>query len=157
MEREYPRSERGEEGDWQRMKKEDIKLASQNVSTIDNLSDKQLKAISLILSAKTLEEGCRQAEISKQTFYNWMGNSDFKNEITRQRDEVVREGLHNLKVSIKKAVSVLIECLDSNDASIKRRAANDLLTHCLRLREIEEVEDRLQALEEVIIRRKIYK
>jgi hypothetical protein len=132
-------------------------MESQNTSTIVHLRDKQLKAISLILSAKTLEEGCRQAGISKQTFYNWMDNCEFKNEITRQRNEVIQEGLTNLKTSIRKAVNVLIECLESDDASVKRRAANDLLTHCLRLKEIEEVEDRLQALEEVIIRRKIYK
>lgn len=132
-------------------------MESQNTSIIVNLSDKQLKAISLILSAKTLEEGCRQADISKQTFYNWMVNPDFKDELTRQRNEVIQEGLSNLKTSIKKAVAVLMDCLNSKDESVKRRAANDLLTHCLRLREIEEVEDRLQALEEIIIRRKIYK
>lgn len=130
---------------------------SQNTSTIVNLSDKQLKAISLILSAKTLEQGCFQANISKQTFYNWLENPEFKNELTRQRNEVIQEGLSNLKISIKKAVEVLMDCLSSKDESVKRRAANDLLTHCLRLREIEEVEDRLQALEEIIIRRKIYK
>jgi hypothetical protein len=132
-------------------------VISQKESTIVNLTDRQLQAMSLILSATTIEEGCRTAGISKQTFYNWMDNPDFKSELTRQRNEVIQEGLSNLKRSIKKAVDVLMDCLNSKDDFVKRRAANDLLTHCLRLREIEEVEDRLQALEEVIVRRKIYK
>jgi hypothetical protein len=132
-------------------------LESQNCSTIVNLNDRQLKAISLILSAPTLEKGCGKAQISKQTFYNWLENPDFKAELTRQRNEVIQEGLSNLKTSIKKAVDVLMDCLNSTDKSVKRRAANDLLSHCLRLREIEEVEDRLQKIEEIIIRRKIYK
>jgi hypothetical protein len=131
-------------------------MKSQISPIIINLSGKQLKAIPLILSATTLEEGCKLAKISKQTFYNWLQNPDFKNELARQRGEVVQEGLQNLKTSIKKAVEVLITCLDSNDAGVRRRAANDLLSHTLRLREVEEIEDRLEKIEEVIIRRKTY-
>jgi hypothetical protein len=121
------------------------------------LSDRQIKSISCILNAKSIEEGCKQARVPKSTFYDWLQDPSFKDELTRQRNDVVQEGLHNLKTSLRKAVAVLIDCLDSNDESVKRRAANDLLTHCLRLKEIEEVEDRLQALEEVVIRRKTYK
>ncbi len=121
------------------------------------LTDRQLKSISCMLNAKSVEEGCQQAGVPKSTFYGWLDNPNFKRELNRQRNEVIEEGLSNLKTSIRKAVDVLMGCLDSEDDSVKRRAANDLLTHCLRLREIEEVEDRIQALEEVIVRRKIYK
>ena len=121
-----------------------------------NLSRRQLKAIPALLTATTLDEGCKLARISRQTFYNWLEDANFKNELARQRSEMVQEGLQNLKSSLKKAVSVLIECLESNDLTVKRRAANDLLSHALRMREVEEIEDRIQKIEEIIIRRKTY-
>ncbi|MCX5803483.1 MAG: hypothetical protein NTU69_08145 [Proteobacteria bacterium] len=135
----------------------DNKMLSPKTCEIVQLTDRQLRSISCILNAKSIEDGCKQADVPKTTFYGWLQDPNYKDELTRQRNEVIQEGLSNLKTSIRKAVEVLMECLNSKDESVKRRAANDLLTHCLRLREIEEVEDRLQALEEIIIRRKVYK
>ena len=53
------------------------------------LTTKQAKAIPLLLAAKTYEEGCKSAQVSKATFYSWMQDETFAAEFDRQRTEIV--------------------------------------------------------------------
>jgi hypothetical protein len=50
------------------------------------LSTKQAKAIPIVLAAKTYEEGCKSAQVSKTTFYNWLQDETFAAEFDEHRE-----------------------------------------------------------------------
>ena len=50
--------------------------------------------------------------------------------------------------NIEKAVSVLVGLLDCKDDRVKRLTANDIIRHFLKNRELEDLEERIQRIEE---------
>ena len=117
------------------------------------LTAKQAKAIPKILAAKTYEEGCKAAGISKTCFYDWMQNETFRAEFDRQRDRIVEAAFGLLTASVEKAVSVLVGLLDCKDERLRRLTAKDILDQFLKHKEGRELEERVAALEEHVERR----
>ncbi len=113
----------------------------------ETLSDRQLKVISHLLASPSIEEGCRQAKISKATVYGWLKEETFKDEIRRQREEIVTGALETLKANITKATGVFVELLDSKNESIRHRAAKDIVEFTQKALEHDELERRIEALE----------
>ena len=113
----------------------------------ETLSDRQLKVISHLLASPSIEEGCRQAKISKATVYGWLKEETFKDEIRRQREEIVTGALETLKANITKATGVFVELLDSKNESIRHRAAKDIIEFTQKALEHDGLERRIEALE----------
>jgi len=94
---------------------------------MSKLSRKQIKAIPIILSEKTIEAGCEQAAISKSTFYRWMATEDFRAEFDRQCTTLATDALQAVRQNVGRATECLVKLLDSPDLAVRRRAAVDLL------------------------------
>ncbi len=104
----------------------------------DVLSDKQRRALPIFCIQLNIEKACAEAGISKQTFYQWMRNPLFKRELKEMRREIGTPSSEQLKSESKKAAETLAELLDrSNPPSVRRAAANDILTYVLKFRENE--------------------
>jgi len=114
------------------------------------LTERQLKAIPFLVSAPTFSEGLRQAQVGRKTFYQWLKIPEFKEELTRQRQEVTREAFGLLEHSLTRAVETLTTLLDSEDEKVRRGVANDILEHIMKYREQQEFEDRLGVLEKAV-------
>jgi len=112
-----------------------------------SLTEKQLKAIPIILAAKSITEGIEKAKISRGTFYGWMKIPEFKAEFVRQRQEVVDLALHELKTSAGEAVSVLRKLLSARQEGVRLRTALGMLDHISKFIQLEELEQRITALE----------
>lgn len=112
-----------------------------------NLTKNQLKAIPLILEAKSITEGVKKAGISKTTFYEWLKTPEFKAEFVRQRQELIDLALHELKTSASEAVSVLRELLKAEGEGIRLRTAQAILENVLKSIELENIEKRIEELE----------
>ena len=52
------------------------------------LTDRQLKAIPIIVASPTYTQGCKNARLNRTTFYDWMKDPQFKAELDRQRDRI---------------------------------------------------------------------
>ena len=115
-----------------------------------NLSNRQLLAIGQIISSSTLEEARRKAKISKGTLYAWLKNETFKAELKRQRDEVIKEGLDRLKCAMTKAIDGLIKLMDSPRADLRRWVYKDVIDYALKRIEIENIEERIERIEQTI-------
>jgi len=115
--------------------------------TGQNLTRKQLKAIPLILEAKSITKGVKKACISKTTFYEWLKNPEFKAELSRQRQELVDLALHELKISTSEAVGVLRELLKAKGENVRLRTAQTILDNVLKSIELENIEKRIEELE----------
>ena len=115
-----------------------------------SISVKQARTIPRVLEAKSIEAGCAAAGISKTLFYQWLKVPEFEREYKRQRNILIDEAMESLKASAAKAVDSLTSLLDTDSASLKRSVANDILGHILKIREIQDIEERLARLEQTM-------
>lgn len=111
------------------------------------LTERQCKALPFLISSSSEGDGCRQAGIARQTYYEWLKEPGFRAELSRLRNAIVDDALEKLKVHTGSAVDVLIRLLDADNLAIRRNAANDILGHVVKFRELHEIEARLYALE----------
>lgn len=123
---------------------------SETVQNRQGLSNKQLRAIPIILSCKSIAEGCERIKISRESFYSWLRDPVFKAEFIKQRQEIIDLALHELKASTSEAVTVLRELLKAEDESVRLRTAQSILGAVLKSIEIENLETRVSLLEEKI-------
>jgi hypothetical protein len=112
------------------------------------LTTKQTKAIPVLIAASSYEKGCKNARISKTTFYNWMQDETFATEFDRQRSEIVEAAFGMIAQNIEKAVSTLVGLLDTGDDRVKRLTANDIINHFLKHKELKDLEERIQQIEQ---------
>ena len=120
----------------------------------EELTDRQLKAIPHLISSSTLEDGRKKAGVSKNALYTWLRNPIFKDELKKQQDIVIAEAMESLKSNIGKAISVLVGLLDTESDSLKRLVANDIIGHSLKAIEMQEIEYRLDEIEQIVFGKK---
>jgi hypothetical protein len=113
------------------------------------LSARQQRTIPLVLSAKSISEGCQAAGVSAATWYEWMKAKDFQAEVERQRQSIIGEAMDLLKLAVRRAVGNLIELMGADEKNIRLRASQDVLDRFFRAREIEELADRISKLEKI--------
>jgi hypothetical protein len=75
----------------------------------------------------------------------------FKEELNRCRDAIISESFGILKQNVTAAVDTLVNLLSSTEREdLKRLLANDIIGYVLKVRELEELEQRIAALESQI-------
>jgi hypothetical protein len=121
---------------------------SQQNNEKTKLSDRQLKAIPIIVANATYTKGCKKARLNRTTFYEWMKQPEFKAELDRQRNEVTAEAFGVLSQGLTKAVETLVGLLDIKDDRLKRLAAKDIIDFIVRHKENEDLDERLTAIEQ---------
>ena len=116
------------------------------------LSSRQKYSIPLILGARSIEEGCRTAGIAKRTWYNWMHEEGFREAVMSEREAVSSEALDRLKASLTAAVEGLTGLVDTEEKNIRLKSCTEVIHYFLKIRELDETERRLAALESAILR-----
>ncbi len=125
-------------------------MTKSDTSQGGELSERQKKAIPFFVNAPTVEGGCKGAKISRETYYQWLSDPAFKEELKRHRDRVVEEALDSMKGNMARAVSALVGLLETKNQFLKRSVANDILGHVLKSKELEDIERRIEALERAV-------
>src|SRR5262249_48426253 len=111
------------------------------------LTTRQVQVIPYLLGAPSFEEGCKRARVSKVTVYGWLKEEFFRQELKRQRDELIDRALDSLKANVSKATETLVKLLHSESESMRARAAEDIIEFAQKALEHEELERRIEALE----------
>jgi hypothetical protein len=133
-------------------------VTKRNIKEDQGLTDKQVKAIPHLIASKTIKEGCKKARISRKTMYIWLQDPTFKQEFRNQRDIIIEEGLEDLKGNLTKATEALIDLLNNtNNDSLKRYVAKDIIDYVMKARELGELEERLVKIEKIVMERRTYK
>ena len=122
-------------------------MTETNDKNRQNLTDRKLRIIPIILAAKTITEGVKNARISRDTFYEYLKDPVFKTEFIRQRKEIVDLALHELKTATGEAVAVLRKLLGARHEGVRLRTALGLLDHISKFIQLEELEQRITELE----------
>ncbi len=115
------------------------------------LTHQQHLAIAEILTASNLEEARRRIKIAKGTLYKWLHDPAFQTELRRQRQAAVDCTFERLKAGLTQAVDKLLELLQADDLpGIQLRAAQTLLDQGIKAIELQELESRLETLEQEV-------
>ena len=118
-----------------------------------SLTAKQLKAIPFILTADSIDGAAKEAKIGRETIYRWMKQKHFKEKIEQKRQELFEEGLNRLRAATDKAAITMIALLDSDDETSRRLAAKDILSFALKAIETQDLEERIERIEEILEKR----
>jgi len=120
---------------------------TQQIDKKSELTERQIKAIPIIVASPTYSEGCTKAKLNRTTFYQWLKIPEFKAELNRQRNEIAVEAFGILSQALTKAVESLVDLLDSKDNRLKRLAAKDVIDFIIRHKENEDLDRRLTEVE----------
>lgn len=112
------------------------------------LTDRQVRFLPVLLANVNYTEACKAGRVSRDTLYEWLKDPAFKTELDRRRDELAAQGFALLSQSVAKAVETLVGLLDAGDGRLKRLAAKDILDQHARFRELHELTQRIEVIEE---------
>ena len=111
------------------------------------LTGKQQKLLRELTANPTVSEAARAAGIGRTTAHRWLNEPLFREELTRQRHLALTDAMSSVQSHTAKAVEGLVQLMDSPNEWLRRMACLDILSRSLKIREVEEVEQRLSALE----------
>jgi len=115
-----------------------------------HLTIKQEHAIVLTLQGQTIRDIAKTLNVSERTVYGWMQNEKFQKQLKEERNKIRDEALDKFKQFATRAVERLRDLLESPSDTIALRASTTILDFTLKARELEELEERLTALEKKI-------
>ena len=115
--------------------------------TFVNLTRRQARALPMILSARTIEQGCKNVGISTRSFYNWMKQDVFRNEYGKRHSSFVALALETLKGSAMAAAEKLSGMISSGEGALLRSVCKDVIDFNLKTRQFDEIEPRIEKLE----------
>jgi len=123
---------------------------------IEGLTDKQAAFLPALLSYPTIKEACFAAGISEATAWRWLNSdSKFREQYRVARRQVVEHVIVRIQTDAANAAKVLREVADDKEAPASARvsAAKTIIELAVKAVEIGDVEARLEALEQHIIKR----
>src|SRR5690348_14908864 len=121
---------------------------SQNVTGNDNLTPDQRRAITALLSAKSVTEAAITTKISRKTLHAWLKQPEFSSALKEAESELLDQ-------SVRRLASLLTDALDELETLLKEgtkettrlRAVALVLERYFAAKELADLEARIQQLE----------
>ena len=99
-----------------------------------------------LAGGKTHREAATAAAVSDRTIANWLQDAGFKRRVSELRSGLVKAAAGKLAAAMSRAAAVLEELLASADQNVRCRAATQLLTQAVRVSEIAELQQEIEAI-----------
>lgn len=114
------------------------------------MTRRQEKAVEALLTSRTRKEAAQKAGIGESTLRSYFQNTEFVDAYRQAVSEVLEGTTRKAQAASARAVDVLTEIANAADAPAAARigAADKILNHAQRLTEINDILDRLAALEQ---------
>jgi hypothetical protein len=111
---------------------------------------KKEEAIAALLSQRSIDEAARFVGVSKNTLARWLQIPEFKAAYLQARREAFGQAAARLQQASGAAVSTLLKIMldQGAPAACRLRAADSVLTHAAEAFELEDIEMRVQRLEQ---------
>jgi protein-disulfide isomerase-like protein with CxxC motif len=115
-------------------------------------SRKQDLAILALMTEKTLKNAAEKAGIGESTLWKWMQQDEFKERYQEAKRQTVTHVTARLRQSMTIAVDTLIEISQNKKAQAMARvvAAKTLLENGFKAVEVEDLQNRVEQLEEAM-------
>jgi hypothetical protein len=116
----------------------------------EKLSAKKEAAILALLTARSIDDAARTAEVPPRTLYRWLQEPEFDAAYRKARRAAFAQATARLQQATGAAVATLLKIMVDTNAppSTRVRAADSVLDHATKAVEIEDVEVRVAALEQ---------
>ena len=119
------------------------------VETSKKMERKKEKVIACLIAQPTITLAAQEAKISQSTMFRWLNDSDFQAAYRKAKREIVNHALTQVQKSVTKAVETLLDVMGNGVVeSAKVSAAKAILELAIRAVEIEDLDERIEALEE---------
>jgi len=115
-------------------------------------SRKKEATILALVSNPTIREAAQVVGVSETTIYRWLQDPEFERNYRNARTQVVRHAIAALQGACSQAVEVLKEVMTNTESPATTRvtAARAVLEMSIKAVEIEDLQARVQTLEEQI-------
>jgi hypothetical protein len=109
------------------------------------------QAIISLLTAPNIEEAAKALGIGQTTLYRWLRLPEFQDELKEARRQAVNLAIGKLQQSTSKAVQVLQDVAENEEAPASARvsAAKTIIEMSLKAVELDDIIERLKRLEEL--------
>jgi hypothetical protein len=116
----------------------------------EKLSAKKEAAVLALLTARSIEDAARAADVPPRTLYRWLQESEFDAAYRKARRAAFSQATARLQQATGAAVATLLKIMVDTNAppSTRVRAADSVLDHATKAIEMEDVEVRVAALEQ---------
>ena len=116
------------------------------------LSRNQKKALAALLAAPTVASAAAACKLTERCLYNYLADPTFKAELRRRQDETISAATAALSGLTGVAIETLRNVLADPDAThaVRVRAALGVLEQRRRIGELDDLSERVAALEEVM-------
>jgi len=111
---------------------------------------RQQKLLMELVRNPNIKAAAQEAGVGRSTANRWLGEPAFARELDRLRNEAMSEALGSVKSLTTRAAEELTRLLDTEDERLRRYVCRDILSHAIKVRELEDIEKRLLCLEEKI-------
>ena len=111
---------------------------------------KQERVLAALVETANISAACKAAGVSRKTFYNWQdGDAGFRLRLQTVRERMIAEALDGLALRTREALEAIDAALKDENAATRLRAAQAVLDHLLKLKDVVDLEARLKRLEEL--------
>jgi len=116
----------------------------------NRLTARQEKLLSILAGNPNIQAAAKAAGIGRSTVHRWLKEPDFREELTRRRNMALTEAMNSVQAYTTQAVEELVKLLGSSNEWIRRQVCMDVLNCSHKIREVEQIEQRLDAIEKAM-------
>jgi len=113
-----------------------------------SLTARKKRAILALVEHGAVSKAAEACGCARSTLYKWMQEEEFNKALRQASNSQLLEASRRLDALLLRAIDKLEKLLDSNSEHQARLAAESIISHGARLRELTELERRVSALEE---------
>jgi len=120
-----------------------------NGSKPEDLTTRQRRAVAALLTERNVTAAAKKANVGERTLFTWFADSRFRLAVREAEGDAIDAASRRLVGLADGAIDALSAVLADQEsgAAVKLRAAEAILGHLLKLRELGTLEARIAALE----------
>jgi len=121
-----------------------------NGTVLEKLSARQLTMVELLIAGQPVQRAARIVGVGRTTAFRWLRDPDFKTAMAGAKATIFNRAIMELKTATLSAGRKLIGLIGSKSENTARLAATTILEVGFRIKEEEEIDRRLTALEKIV-------
>ena len=114
------------------------------------LTDRQQRLLVELVRTPDIQAAAQAAGVGRSTIYRWLNTPEFAAALRRASDATYDEALNALKSLTERATHKLAGLMETEDERLLRHVCNDVLRHAIKTRELDRIEVRLDAIEQLL-------
>lgn len=119
------------------------------------LSVKQELAINELLKGNSIVDSAKIVNVSEATLNRWLARDEFKNVLDERKKLIVENCIDSVNLMGNKAIKVINDILDNNNASdnVRLNASKSVLDMILKFNEQRNIIDKMKEIESLLYER----